>query len=100
MAQAQVEALAAALAASAVGEAVLTAQLSAVAGAAERMQETRAAREREYCTQREAAWLAALEEESRRMQCGMHDDRRLCRSACLASVLCQTWRRTEARVLC
>lgn len=69
--QAQVEALAAALAASAVGEAVLVAQLSAVAGAAERMQEARAAREREYCVQREAAWLAALEENSRHMRCGM-----------------------------
>ena len=73
---AQVEALAAALAASAVGEAVLVAQLSAVAGAAERMQEARAAREREYCVQREAAWLAALEEDSRRMRCGMHDQHR------------------------
>ena len=70
--QAQVEALAAALAASAVGEAVLVAQLSAVTGAAERMQEARAAREREYCVQREAAWLAALEESARRMRCGMH----------------------------
>ena len=74
--QAQVEALAAALAASAVGEAVLVAQLSAVAGAVERMQEARAAREREYCVQREAAWLAALEENARRMRCGMHDRHR------------------------
>ena len=73
---AQVTALAAALAALAVGEAVLLAQLSAVAGAAGRMQEARAAREREYCVQQEAAWLAALEENARHMRCDMHDRRR------------------------
>lgn len=73
MAQAPVEALAAALAASAAGEAMLVARLSAVAGAAQRMQDARVAGEREYCVQREAAWLAALEEEARRMQCGLQD---------------------------
>ena len=73
MEHAQVEALAAALAAAASGEAVLAARLSAVASAAERMQEARAARERECRAQREAAWLAALGEGSKRMQCGVHN---------------------------
>lgn len=97
--QAQVEALAAALAASAVGEAVLVAQLFAVAAAAERMQEERAAREQEYCVQREAAWLAALEEDSRRMRCGMHDRHRapLLRLPGFGAVF--LWKRMEARVV-